>query len=54
MPAHVYNAGNPDVSILYAIQGYPTKIVVDPEGKIAKIVVGEDPAFYQYLDELFK
>ena len=47
-------AGDPDVSILYAIQGYPTKIVVDPEGKIAKIVVGEDPAFYEYLDELFK
>lgn len=51
---HVYNAGDPDVSVLYAIQGYPTKIVIDPEGKIAKIVVGEDPAFYQYLDELFK
>ena len=51
---HVRNEGNPDVSILYAIQGYPTKIVVDPEGKIAKIVVGEDPAFYEYLDELFK
>ena len=50
---HVRNAGDPDVSILYAIQGYPTKIVVDPEGKIAKIVVGEDPAFYEYLDELF-
>ena len=51
---HVRNAGAPDVSVLYAIQGYPTKIVIDPEGKIAKIVVGEDPAFYQYLDELFK
>ena len=51
---HVYNAGDPDVSILYAIQGYPTKIVVAPEGKIAKVVVGEDPAFYEYLDELFK
>ena len=51
---HVYNAGNPDVSLLYAIQGYPTKIVIDPEGKIAKVVVGEDPAFYKYLDELFK
>ena len=51
---HVRNAGDPDVSILYAIQGYPTKIVVDPEGKIAKVVVGEDPAFYEYLDELFK
>ncbi len=51
---HVRNAGAPDVSVLYAIQGYPTKIVINPEGKIAKIVVGEDPAFYQYLDELFK
>ena len=51
---HVRNEGNPDVSVLYAIEGYPTKIVVDPEGKIAKVVVGEDPAFYEYLDELFK
>lgn len=51
---HVRNAGNPDVSKLYGVPGYPTKIVVDPEGKIAKIVVGEDPAFYTYLDELFK
>ena len=51
---HVRNDGNPDVSTLYAIEGYPTKIVIDPEGKIAKIVVGEDPAFYEYLDELFK
>lgn len=51
---HVYNAGDPDVSALYGIQGYPTKIVVDPEGKIAKVVVGEDPAFYEYLDQLFK
>ena len=51
---HVHNEGNPDVSTLYAIEGYPTKIVIDPEGKIAKIVVGEDPAFYEYLDELFK
>ncbi len=51
---HVYNAGNPDVSVLYAVPGYPTKIVVDPEGKIAKIVVGEDPAFYEYLDQLFQ
>ncbi len=51
---HVINADDNDVSALYAIQGYPTKIVIDPEGKIAHIVVGEDPAFYQYLDDLFK
>lgn len=37
---------------LYSVQGFPTKIVVNPEGKIAKIIVGEDPAFYDYLDEV--
>ena len=52
---HVRNEeGDNDISVLYAVPGYPTKIVVDPEGKIAKVVVGEDPAFYKYLDELFK
>lgn len=51
---HVRNEGNPDVSLLYAVEGYPTKIVVDPEGKIAKIVVGESPEFYEYLDRLFQ
>ena len=51
---HVRNEGGPDVTALYAVDGYPTKIVVDPEGKIVKVVRGEDPAFYEYLDELFK
>ena len=51
---HVRNDGQPDVTQLYAIEGYPTKIVIDPQGKIAKVVVGEDPAFYEYLDQLFK
>ena len=37
----------------YGIQGFPTKIVISPEGKIVKTVVGEDPAFYALLDELF-
>jgi len=31
----------------------PTKIVIDPEGKLVKVVVGENPAFYTFLDELF-
>ena len=50
---NVRDEDNPDVSLLYAIEGYPTKIVVTPEGKIAKIVRGESPVFYEYLDELF-
>lgn len=39
---------------LYAIEGFPTKIVVDPEGKIVHITVGEDPKFYEFLDDLFE
>lgn len=50
---HVYNKdadGTPDK---YAVQGYPTKIIIDPDGKINKIVIGESEEFYKYLDELF-
>lgn len=50
---HVYNPRTSDLTTKYAIEGYPTKIVIDPEGKIAKTIIGEDPAFYTYLDELF-
>ena len=51
---HVYNPKNGDVPVMYAVEGYPTKIVIDPEGKIAKIIVGESEDFYNYLDSLFK
>ena len=52
---HVYNVrgGDNDVCNKYGIQGFPTKIVVGPDGKIVKTVVGEDPEFYTLLDELF-
>jgi len=53
---HVYNdkKDDNDPTALYAVQGYPTKVVVDPDGKIAKIIVGEDPEFYSYLDSVLK
>lgn len=38
----------------YAVSGFPTKMIIDAEGKIVKTIVGEDPAFYTFLDELFK
>ena len=50
---HVRNEGNPDVTVLYGISGFPTKIVIDAEGKISKVVVGESEDFYTYLDQLF-
>lgn len=49
---HVRNEGNPDVTVLYGISGFPTKIVIDAEGKISKVVVGESEDFYTYLDQL--
>ena len=49
---HVRNEGNPDVTVLYGISGFPTKIVVNAEGKISKVVVGESEDFYTYLDQL--
>lgn len=36
----------------YQIEGFPTKAVIDPEGRLLKVSSGEDPAFYTYLDEL--
>ena len=51
---HVYNPQGSQVLEQYGIQGFPTKIVVGPDGKIVKTIIGEDPAFYTFLDELFK
>ncbi|MDE7413376.1 MAG: TlpA family protein disulfide reductase [Muribaculaceae bacterium] len=47
----VYNP-EPEATLLldaYAVQGFPTKVIVNPEGKIANITVGEDPAFFNTL-----
>lgn len=53
---HVYwdkeNGDNP--LALYGVRGFPTKVVVDPQGNVAKVIVGEDPAFYDYLDQVLK
>ena len=51
----VYNSGVPEnVASKYNVGGYPSKYIIDPEGKLIKIVVGEDPVFYTFLDELLK
>ena len=50
---HVYNPRNSDLLEQYEIEGFPTKIIVGPDGKIVKTIIGEDPAFYTFLDHLF-
>ena len=50
---HVYNPrSNREVLTKYAVSGFPTKVLVDPKGNIVKLLAGEDPAFYQLLDEV--
>ena len=48
------NPAASDLVKVYGIEGFPTKIVIDPKGNVAKIILGEDPAFYKYLDEVLK
>lgn len=50
---HVYNPRDSKVLADYGVTGFPTKVLVGPDGKIVKTVVGEDPAFYTFLDETF-
>jgi len=50
---HVYNTRDSKVLEQYEIQGFPTKIIIGPDGKIVKTIIGEDPAFYTLLDQLF-
>lgn len=37
----------------YNVEGFPTKVIIDPRGKLVKVFIGEDPNFYPFLDSLF-
>lgn len=42
------------VSRLYRVKGFPTKVIIDPEGKIVKVINGADSRFYMLMDKMFK
>lgn len=50
---NLYNSapGGGRVTQEYGVQGFPTKAIIDPEGKVYTIITGEDPMFYQILFE---
>ena len=50
---HVYCPKNSSVLTDYGITGFPTKILIGPDGKIVKTIIGEDPSFYTFLDNMF-
>lgn len=41
-----------DVAVLYGVTTYPTKVVIDPDGKVVARVQGESREFYQKVDSL--
>lgn len=49
---HVYMEDD-SVAKLYNVQGFPTKVIIDPEGHLLKTVVGESEEFYEFIDNLF-
>lgn len=44
--------GQEDVLRAYGVRGFPTKVIVSPEGKLLNTTVGEDPEFFVVLDQL--
>ena len=51
---HVINDGDVDVSALYGVTGYPTKILIGPDGRIVRRFIGESNALYNYVGDLFR
>lgn len=50
---NLYNGDGQDITVDYGLQAYPTKFILDPDGKIIDKFVGEGPALFKKLDELF-
>ena len=50
---HVLNQnGVNDLSRIFAVEGYPTKIIINPDGIIEGVYLGESEDFYLKLAEL--
>jgi thiol-disulfide isomerase/thioredoxin len=51
---HVLSTKEEDFILKFSVAGFPTKIIVNQEGKIVGRFVGEDNEIYKKLDELIK
>ena len=50
---NLYNGTGNEILNAYAVEGFPTKVLIDKEGKIVQVFVGESEELYNKLDELF-
>ncbi|WP_316753330.1 TlpA disulfide reductase family protein [Pedobacter gandavensis] len=49
---HILNPKNINYVTKFNVAGFPTKIIISPDGKIVARFVGEDDAIYKKLDQL--
>lgn len=45
--------GNP-ITSEYGVQGFPTKAIIDPQGRLRNITTGHNPEFFNILDRLLE
>lgn len=50
----VSGKGEENYVLRFNVQGFPTKILIGPDGRILKRLVGEEPGFYEELEQLIK
>lgn len=46
---NLYNGHDTQLYADYKIEGFPTKAIINPEGKLVDLTTGEDPSFYTRL-----
>ncbi len=51
---NVYNGRDQKLYEEYNISGFPTKAIINPEGKLVDLTVGEDPSFFTRLANFVK
>lgn len=50
----LYNSKSDGVKDLYGVQSFPTKVIIDPEGRIRKVCSGHVPEFFRDLEKLMR
>lgn len=51
---NLYNGDNRELYEAYNISGFPTKAIINPDGKLVDLTTGEDPSFFTRLADFVK
>lgn len=51
---NLYNGENRELYKAYNVEGFPTKAIINPDGKLVDLTTGEDPSFFTRLASFVK